>query len=153
MDEHTSLLWSDLSSRVNDARWRGSLLWHESYACRLERTAFPGSLLLWQGAQYRHFQRTAQTMPLLLLNARNYQGVLAIMHVGIKNCGVAGTANMCAANMGGKHHETSGRRPSLAYDSRPQFVGVLLDVDLREIPRYFRKRMISSPIACVSFLR
>jgi hypothetical protein len=46
-----------------------------------------------------------------------------------------------------------GGRPSLAYDSRPQFVGVLLDVDLREIPRYFRKRMISSPIACVSFLR
>jgi hypothetical protein len=46
-------------------------------------------------------------MPLLLLNARNYQGLLAVIRVGIKYCRVAGTANMCAANVRGKDYETS----------------------------------------------
>jgi hypothetical protein len=46
-------------------------------------------------------------MPLLLLNAGNDQGLLPVMHVGIKDCGVVGSAIMCAANMGGKDHETS----------------------------------------------
>jgi hypothetical protein len=51
--------------------------------------------------------RTAQTMPLLILNAGNCQGLFAIMYVGIENYGEAESANISAAKMGGKDHETS----------------------------------------------
>src|SRR5438045_7571579 len=52
--------------------------------------------------------QTTQTMPIIILNAGDYQGILAVMHVGIKKQREENSAVINAANIVGKEDEIGG---------------------------------------------
>src|SRR6184192_328228 len=49
-----------------------------------------------------------QTMPIIILNAGDYQGIFAVMHVGIKKQREENSAVINAANIVGKENEIGG---------------------------------------------